>query len=199
MGKKIYTDEMKVFIFENYKGKTSQEVADLVNKHFGTSFTALQMKRFRGNNKLNSGLTGHFKKGLIPHNKGKKFPNMPPNSGQFQKGNKPPNWVPVGTIRYTTDGYPKRKIAEPNVWEYCHRAEWEKYNGPIPSGHSVVFLNGDKTNWDISNLACLSKNEIVRMNQDGLFASDADLTRVGISYTKLKNKIIEVKRNGNTL
>ncbi|MGC6553280.1 HNH endonuclease signature motif containing protein [Streptococcus sp. VTCC 12905] len=121
---------------------------------------------------------------------------MPPNSGQFKKGSKPPNWVPVGTIRYTTDGYPKRKIAEPNIWEHCHRSEWEKYNGPIPKGHSIVFLNGDKTNWDISNLACLSKNEVARMNQDGLFASDADFTRVGIGYTKLKNKIIEVKRNG---
>lgn len=38
--------------------------------------------------------------------------------------------------------------------------------------------------------------EVARMNQDGLFASDADITRVGIGYTKLKNKIIEVKRNG---
>ncbi|NRG68251.1 HNH endonuclease [Streptococcus suis] len=196
MGKKIYTDEMKVFIFENYKGKTSQEVAGLVNKHFGTSFTALQMKRFRGNNKLNSGLTGHFEKGRIPHNKGKKYPGMYPNSGQFKKGSKPINWVPVGTIRYTTDGYPKIKIAEPNIWKQMHRKVWEEHYGPIPSGHAVVFLNGDKTNWDISNLACLSKNEIVRMNQDGLFASDADLTRVGIGYTKLKNKIIEVKRNG---
>lgn len=198
MGKKIYTDEMKVFIFENYKGKTSQEVADLVNKHFGTSFTALQMKRFRGNNKLNSGLTGHFKKGLIPHNKGKKFPNMPPNSGQFQKGNKPPNWVPVGTIRYTTDGYPKRKIAEPNVWEYCHRAEWEKYNGPIPSGHSVVFLDGDKTNVDISNLACVNRSDIAQMNKNRYFDSDPETTKAAIGLVQLQRKVKEIT-NGNTL
>lgn len=187
------------FLYKFKKGRSAKEVAKVMNDQFGVCLNANQIKNYRRNHGLKSGLTGHFEKGRLPHNKGEKYPNMPPNSGQFQKGNKPPNWVPVGTIRYTTDGYPKRKIAEPNVWEYCHRAEWEKYNGPIPSGHSVVFLNGDKTNWDISNLACLSKNEIVRMNQDGLFASDADLTRVGISYTKLKNKIIEVKRNGNTL
>ncbi|HEL2003128.1 TPA: HNH endonuclease [Streptococcus suis] len=195
MGKKIYTDEMKVFIFENYKGKTSQEVADLVNKHFGTSFTALQMKRFRGNHKLNSGLTGHFEKGRIPHNKGKKYPGMR-NSGQFKKGDRPASYLPVGTVNYTTDGYPKIKVADPDKWEYLHRQTWEKHHGLVPDGHSVVFLDGDKTNWDISNLACLSKNEVVRMNRDGLFASDADLTKVGIGYTKLKNKIIEVKRNG---
>ncbi|WP_260425669.1 HNH endonuclease signature motif containing protein [Streptococcus suis] len=187
------------FLYKFKKGRSAKEVAKVMNDQFGVCLNANQIKNYRRNHGLKSGLTGHFEKGRLPHNKGKKYPNMPPNSGQFQKGNKPPNWVPVGTIRYTTDGYPKRKIAEPNVWEYCHRAEWEKYNGPIPSGHSVVFLNGDKTNWDISNLACLSKNEVVRMNQDGLFASDADLTRVGIGYTKLKNKIIEVKRNGNTI
>lgn len=140
-----------------------------------------------------------MKKGHVPANKGKKFPNMPPNSGQFKKGHKPQNWVPVGTIRYTTDGYPKRKIAEPSKWESCHRVEWEKHNGPIPEGHSIVFLDGDKTNWSIENLVCLSKNEVVRMNQSGLFTSDADFTRVGIGMTKLKNKIIGVEKNGNTL
>ncbi|CYY24145.1 Uncharacterised protein [Streptococcus suis] len=193
---RLLTDEQHDYFVKIQKGRSAKEVAKVMNDQFGVCLNANQIKNYRRNHGLKSGLTGHFEKGHFPHNKGKKYPNMPPNSGQFQKGNKPPNWVPVGTIRYTTDGYPKRKIAEPNVWEYCQRAEWEKHNGPIPSGHSVVFLNGDKTNWNVSNLACLSKNEVARMNQDGLFASDADLTKVGIGYTKLKNKIIEVKRNG---
>lgn len=37
------------------------------------------------------------------------------------------------------------------------------------------------------------------MNQDDLFTSDAALTKVGIGFTKLKNKIIGVEKNGNTL
>ncbi|MEI4316226.1 hypothetical protein V9Z70_05200 [Streptococcus suis] len=134
MGRKIYTDEIKAFIFKNYKGKTSQEVANLVNGHFGTSFTALQIKRFRGNHKLNSGLTGHFPKGNEPYNKGKKFPNMPPNSGQFKKGNRPHGYQPVGTINMTTDGYLKVKIADPNVWERVHLQVWREHHGPVPKG-----------------------------------------------------------------
>lgn len=193
---RLLTAEQHDYFVNIQEGRSAKEVAKAMNNQFGICLNANQVKNYRRNHGLKSGLTGHFEKGRIPHNKGKKYPGMYPNSGQFQKGIKPPNWVPVGTIRYTTDGYPKRKIAEPNVWEHCHRAEWEKCNGPIPKGHSIVFLNGDKTNWDISNLACLSKNEVARMNQDGLFASDADITRVGIGYTKLKNKIIEVKRNG---
>lgn len=197
--KKLLTYEQHQYFLNNHQGKVAHIFAEEMNKKFGLSLTGQQIKRYRNNNNLYSGLTGHFEKGHVPANKGKKFPNMPPNSGQFKKGSKPPNWVPVGTIRYTTDGYPKIKIAEPNIWKQMHRKVWEEHYGPIPRGHAVVFLNGDKTNWDISNLACLSKNEIVRMNQDGLFASDADLTRVGIGYTKLKSKIIEVKRNGNTI
>ncbi|MGQ7673254.1 HNH endonuclease signature motif containing protein [Streptococcus suis] len=197
--KKLLTYEQHQYFLNNHQGKVAHIFAEEMNKKFGLTLTGQQIKRYRNNNNLYSGLTGHFKKGHIPVNKGKKFPNTPPNSGQLKKGSKPPNWVPVGTIRYTTDGYPKIKIAEPSIWKQMHRKVWEEHYGPIPSGHSVVFLNGDKTNWDISNLACLSKNEVVRMNQDGLFASDAAFTKVGIGYTKLKNKITEVKRNGNTI
>lgn len=198
MGKKIYTDEMKVFIFENYKGKTSQEVADLVNKHFGTSFTALQMKRFRGNNKLNSGLTGYFKKGLIPHNKGKKFPNMPPNSGQFKKGRIPNSYHPVGTVNMTTDGYLKIKIADPNVWDRVHLLVWREHHGPVPEGHIIVFLDGDKTNVDISNLACVNRSDIAQMNKNRYFDSDPETTKAAIGLVQLQRKVKEIT-NGNTI
>lgn len=183
------------FLYKFKKGRSAKEVAKVMNDQFGVCLNANQIKNYRRNHGLKSGLTGHFEKGRLPHNKGKKYPGMR-NSGQFKKGNRPASYLPVGTVNYTTDGYPKIKVADPDKWEYLHRQTWEKHHGLVPDRHSVVFLDGDKTNWDISNLACLSKNEIVRMNQDGLFASDADLTKVGIGYTKLKNKIIEVKRNG---
>ncbi|MFM0790826.1 HNH endonuclease signature motif containing protein [Streptococcus suis] len=192
---RLLTDEQHDYFVKIQKGRSAKEVAKVMNDQFGVYLNANQIKNYRRNHGLKSGLTGHFEKGQIPHNKGKKYPGMR-NSGQFKKGNRPANYLPVGTVNYTTDGYPKIKVADPDKWEYLHRQTWEKHHGLVPDGHSVVFLDGDKTNWDISNLACLSKNEIVRMNRDGLFASDADLTKVGIGYTKLKNKIIEVKRNG---
>ncbi|AIG43870.1 TPA: HNH endonuclease [Streptococcus suis] len=192
---RLLTDEQHDYFVKIQKGRSAKEVAKAMNDQFGVCLNANQIKNYRRNHGLKSGLTGHFEKGRLPHNKGKKYPGMR-NSGQFKKGNRPASYLPVGTVNYTTDGYPKIKVADPDKWEYLHRQTWEKHHGLVPDGHSVVFLDGDKTNWDISNLACLSKNEIVRMNQDGLFASDADLTKVGIGYTKLKNKIIEVTRNG---
>ncbi|RGN68223.1 HNH endonuclease [Streptococcus anginosus] len=193
--KRILTSEQHDYFLKNYVGKTAQTFADEMNEKFGLSLTRKQVKNYRRNNRLNSGLTGQFEKGHTPANKGKKLPGMR-NSGQFQKGHSPKNRTSVGTIRYTTDGYPKIKVAEPNVWELLHRKTWADHHGPIPKGYSVVFLDGDKTNYDITNLACLSRNEVARMNQNHLFTSDATLTKSGIGLTKLTSKIREVEKNG---
>lgn len=186
---KLLTKEQHDYLVSIQKNKTSRDVANEMNQKFGLSLTEKQIKSYRRNNNLNSGLTGRFEKGRVPYNKGKKLPNMPPNSGQFKKGNKPPNYVPVGTINYTTDGYPKEKIGEPNKWVLKHRKVWEEHHGPIPKGYSVCFLDRDKTNYDTSNLILLSNEELARMNQNNYFSSDPELTKLGAGITKLSRKI----------
>ncbi|MGT2833386.1 HNH endonuclease signature motif containing protein [Streptococcus halotolerans] len=175
----------------------AKDVAQKMNKKFGLNLTAQQIKTYRGNHKIDSGLTGHFPKGNVPFNKGKKFPNMPPNSGQFKKGHKPSNWYPVGTVNKTTDGYPKIKVAEPDKWELLHRREWVKHNGPIPDGHRVAFLDGNKENWKIDNLTLLNSNELVKMNKHHYFSEDPELTKVGIGVVKVNNKIQELNNVNN--
>lgn len=186
---KLLNKEQHDYFTENQQGKTAQEIANEMNEKFCLSLTVQQVKSYRANNNLTSGLTGRFEKGQIPFNKGKKFPNRPPNSGYFKKGNKPPNYLPVGTINFTTDGYPKEKIADPNKWVLKHRKVWEDNFGPIPEGHSVCFLDGDKSNYDISNLILLSNEELARMNQNNYFSSDPELTKLGAGITKLSRKI----------
>ena len=70
-----------------------------------------------------------------------------------------------------------------------HRKVWEDNFGPIPKGHSVCFLDGDKTNYDISNLILLSQEELIRMNHNDYFSSDPKLTKLGAGITKLTRKI----------
>ena len=186
---RLLTREQHDYLVSIQKNKISHDVANEMNQKFGLSLTEKQIKSYRRNNNLHSGLTGRFEKGQTPHNKGKKYPNMPKNSGQFKKGNRPPNYVPVGTINYTTDGYPKEKIGEPNRWVLKHRKVWEDHHGPIPKGYSVCFLDRNKTNYDISNLILLSNEELARMNQNNYFSSDPELTRLGAGITKLSRKI----------
>lgn len=198
MGKRIYTDEMKAFIFENNFGHSAKELAEMLNERFGTSITNVQIRSFRQNNKLNSGLNGRFEKGKVPYNKGKKYPNMPPNSGQFKKGSKPNSYHPVGTINMTTDGYLKVKVADPNVWERVHLQVWREHFGPVPEGCVIVFLDGDKTNVDISNLACITRADLAQMNKNRYFDSDAETTKAALGMVQLQRKVKEII-NGNTL
>lgn len=190
---KSLTKEQHEFLVANNEGRTAKEVVGLLNAKFGLSWTPEKVRTYRSNHGLISGLTGQFPKGHMPANKGKKYPGMR-NSGQFKKGDRPASYLPVGTINYTTDSYPKIKVADPDKWEYLHRQTWEKHHGPVPDGHSVVFLDGDKTNWNIDNLACLSKSEVARLNQQHLITDDAELTKAGIGLVKLQNKIREVAK-----
>lgn len=37
-----------------------------------------------------------------------------------------------------------------------HQLIWEKYNGPIPEGMVITFLDGNKQNFDINNLMAIT-------------------------------------------
>lgn len=186
---RLLTKEQHEYFSEHQFGKTMQEITDEMNSKFGLKLTIQQIKSYRGNNKFLSGLTGRFKKGHIPYNKGKKYPNRPRNSGQFKKGNLPLNHLPVGTITITVDGYAKEKIAEPNKWAWKHRIVWEEHHGPIPENHNICFLDGNKSNYQISNLVLVKNSELAQMNKKKYFCSDAELTKLALGIIKLDSEL----------
>lgn len=61
-----YTKEQKEFLINNNYMKTAKELAEMFNKKFKMNLTPQNIKNFRGNYKLNSGLTGRFEKGNVP-------------------------------------------------------------------------------------------------------------------------------------
>jgi hypothetical protein len=188
-----YTDEMKQFILDNYKGRYNQELADLFNQKFNTNITSRTIKSYKANNKLNSGLTGKFRKGQTPHNKGKKMPKEvyeKVKHTMFAKGNVPPNHRPVGSERISKDGYIEVKAAEPNKWRLKQRVVYEEAKGKIPEGCPIIFLDGNKRNFDIENLRCITRSELLYLNCNGLNNSN-EITETGILMARLdraKNK-----------
>lgn len=103
---------------------------------------------------------GQFKKGQTPPNKGKKWDDYLSKEQQersrstlFGKGHMPHNHVPVGTEVKTTDGYWKVKVGEPKEWKFKHIMLWEEHHGAVPEGMLVYFIDGDKDNITIENLA----------------------------------------------
>lgn len=53
---KKYSDEVKVFIAQNAKGRTTKDLVELVNAKFGTDFTESKMKSYKKNHGLKSGI-----------------------------------------------------------------------------------------------------------------------------------------------
>lgn len=199
MPTKLYPDEVKAFIKANYKGVGPKEMAALLNKTFGTNYTHSQMKAYYGRNKLDSGVPGHFSKGFIPWNKGLKGINTGGKATQFKKGNIPANWVPIGTERIRKNGYIKVKVDDGRLnknWKAKHVAVWEAANGPVPPGHAIIFGDGNNRNFDLENLLCVSRAQLVRMNQNVLIQNDVELTKTGILIANVMNKIGERKRKG---
>ena len=198
-----YSTEVRDFIAKNYKGRSTKELHQMIVNRFGPVISQNNLKFYKKNHKLKSGLTRGYQKGHVPENKGKTWNEFMPKEAQerirenwFKKGSVPHNHKPVGTVVMTTDGYLKRKIREPNVWEFVHRAEYEKHYGPIPDGMGVMFKDGNHENCAISNLALISKAENAQLNRRHLRFEDPELTESGVLVAKILALSVERKRRG---
>lgn len=131
-----------------------------------------------------SGRTGHdergqggqFRPGIVPKNKGKKFPGRT-SSTSFQKGraaHEARNYLPIGSLKIADGGYLVRKVTDdPTLvparrWVAVHRLLWIEANGPIPDGHVITFKPGTRTTVleeiVLENLECISLADNCRRN-----------------------------------
>ncbi|CDF82110.1 hypothetical protein PKB_0742 [Pseudomonas knackmussii B13] len=116
------------------------------------------------------GVQYRFAKGITPWNKGRKGS---PSTGrmaetQFRPGNKPGNWLPIGSHRVSKDGYLQRKVTDtgypPRDWIAAHTLLWEEHYGPVPEGHCLCFRDGNKQNIVLDNLELITRAERMRRN-----------------------------------
>lgn len=64
------------------------------------------------------------------------------------------------SVFFSKDGYPQIKLN--NKSQSVHRVVWTQHFGEIPKHLTVNHIDGDKMNWDISNLELLSQGDNVR-------------------------------------
>lgn len=194
----VWTEEKRQFIFDNYYHRPYKELTEMFNKEFGLDVTYTAVKCFMKRNGLKNGLDTRFYKGQPSPNKGKK---MSPEVYEkvkhtfFKKGCTPPTRVEVGTEILLDDGYIKIKVAEPNVWKQKQRFVWENAYGPVPDNMMLMFLDGDRTNCELSNLKLIRKDARLIMNMNKMNYDNSVLNEASSNLATLIAKQYEAKRN----
>ncbi len=184
-----YTEEEKAFLREFVPGHSHKEITKEFNRRFLADITVGQIKGSIRRYGLNTGRTGRFEKG---HNKGKKGVCAKGcEKTWFKNGRLPHNTKPIGYERVSKDGYIEVKIAmrpgdTANGHNFIpkHRLIWERANGPIPAGCNIIFLDGDKRNFDLENLALVTNAENLELTRSGLRKNNPQLTETGVLIAK---------------
>jgi len=122
-----------------------------------------------------TGRTGQFPKGNVSHNKGK--PMSPEIRAKcaptmFRSGSRSGRaqalYKPIGSERFSKEGYLERKIHDglplQSRWRAVHLIRWEALHGPVPAGHCLKCLDGDRQNTDPANWELITRALLPALN-----------------------------------
>lgn len=119
-----------------------------------------------------TGRTGRIEPGQVPHNKG--VPMRPETKAKlartwFQPGGRPHTYRGPGhEFVCPKDGYTFLIVAAPETRRGTrrvlkHKHLWEQANGPVPEGHALKSLDGDRTNCDPANWVAVPRALLPRL------------------------------------
>lgn len=135
------------------------------------------------------GFLYRFQKGMTVWNKGMKGITIGGVETQFKKGQMPKNHKPVGSERFSKDGYLEVKVEEPRKWKMKHVINWEQLHGKVPKGYIVVMKDKCRTNVSPENLELISRVE--NMKRNTIHRYPPELKSAIRAVNKLKNTINE--------
>lgn len=152
-------------------------------------------------------IASRFQAGITPWNKGVKGSTGTQEgcrATQFKPGRPAEaarNYVPIGSLRISKDGYLERKVTDNPAlmparrWVAEHRLVWEAAHGPIPSGHIVVFRKGAPRAAVASaikaeHLECITRAENAQRNHPRNISPElAKLYQIKGAITRQVNRI----------
>jgi hypothetical protein len=176
-----YTPEDEFIVRKLYPRTSNAELAEILGRtprNVGQFARKLGLKKSAAY--IERARPGQFDKGQTPMNKGLRRPGWAPGrmaATQFKQGRPASdarNYVPIGSLRVTKDGYLERKVTDdPTVyparrWVAVHRLVWEAAHGAIPAGHVAVFKAGRRTT-DVERITAdavelVTRAELMRRN-----------------------------------
>lgn len=194
-----WTEQEIEFVRKIYPYNSNKKIIEMLKEKFGFETTSRKLLNTKTKYKMPDKVipnSGRLQKGVVPWNKGKKMSNETKKKLKntfFRKGQTINN-RPIGSTRLGNDGYLVIKIEEPNKWQLYQRYVYEKAHGvKLAKNEAVIFADGDKTNFDIDNLIKVSKANLCYLNSNNLIFDDPELTKVGVTVSKVAEKINERK------
>lgn len=156
-----------------------------------------------------TGRTGHFDKGAVPANKGKKMLyNAKSAATQFKKGGRSgvaaAVYKAIGSERIGAGGYLERKVHDglpmQSRWRAVHLLRWEDAHGPIPDGHALKCLSGDRTDTDPANWELVPRGLLPRLNgrRRRYDVAPAEVKPSMMAVAKLEHAIAQRKTTNTT-
>lgn len=167
---KPYSDDLVLFIENNRMNLYIEELCEKILEIFNKKITPKALRKYFYRHDLD------YKKKITP-----KF-SIASNS------------KPIGTeSNPDKNGLIRVKISS-SRWVYKHRYIYEQHYGKIPKGYCVMFLDGNNTNFDISNLICVKNNHKLYIQSRGLISCDKETTKAGLKVAQLYFKTKEKEK-----
>ena len=171
-----YSDEQIEFLRENASGMNYFDLAEKFNEQFGTNTTAIQIGELCRTKGFSNGLDSRFKENHL-----------------VNLGRKRADALPDGSETITAKGYVILK--HNGARRYKHILLWEQAHGkPVPDGHHVVFGDGNKCNFSIENLFCITAIQNAIRTRNGLHGATPELAAAGVALAKLYSQINKRKK-----
>lgn len=176
----------------------------------GRVITAGQLISWRKRNGIRTGRDTRFQPGLTPWTNGRKIGSHPNSAAtQFTAGQAPHNARPIGYESLSRDGYVLICVDRPNPYRphqkthmaFKHKELWISANGPIPDGHVLKCLDGDKTNCDPANWEAVPIGLLPRLNGKSRREYDrapAELKPTIMTIAKLEHAARQARRQNRS-
>jgi hypothetical protein len=178
MNKRKYTNEQIEWIKQNYPLYSMEETIKLFNEKFNMNISKSTFRGIIYHYHILCGRTVRFEKGYTP----------------------PPKGHPIGAESITKDGYIIVKLDAPYphpisklnpIWVFKQVYVYEQAYGPIPKGHKLIFLDGNRQNCELSNLQLISNDVHLRMNSNKYYNHSKEVTQAGIAIFQTEKLIKE--------
>ena len=170
LGRFVFSEEQEQFISKNFPVLGATETTRLFNELYGTNKSVANIK------------THCYRKGIKC---------LEETRSQIQK-NVTNNLLVhnekvsarVGEVGRPSNGYDYIKTEK--GWVRYNKYVWEQHFGKMPEGHSIIFLDGNNKNFDISNLACVQNKVLTLMNHNcPVKSGNPELKKAAIKYCEL--------------